>query len=69
MAGQVFPQVEKERGDVAATGRVARPQPQLRHQPHFRDHRQQRMQARLESPLGVTDGHPFLLAVLVQQPG
>jgi len=40
----------------------------LRHQPHLRDHRQQRMQARLESPLGITDGHPRLMAIFVQQP-
>jgi len=68
MTGQVLPQVEEERRDVAATGRIAGSQPQLRHQAHLRNHRQQRMQTRLESLPGVTDRHAFLMAVLVQEP-
>jgi hypothetical protein len=64
---QVLPQIQKEGDDVAATRRIAGPQPQLRHQPHLGQHRQQRRQTRLESLPGVTDGHARLMAVLIQQ--
>ena len=46
---QVLPQIQKERGRVAAAGGVAGAQPQLGHQPHLGQHRQERMQTRLES--------------------
>jgi hypothetical protein len=68
VARQVRPQIQKERGDVVAATRVAGPQPQLRHQPRLGQHRQQRMQTGFDSLFGVTARHPFLLAVLVQQP-
>ena len=68
VAGQVLPQVQKERGRVAAATGVAGSQPQLRHEPHFGQHRQQRMQAGLDALLGVAAFDAFLLAVLVQEP-
>jgi hypothetical protein len=36
----------------------------LRHQAHFGDHGQERMQTGLESLAGVTHGDPFLMPVL-----
>jgi hypothetical protein len=65
---QVLPQIQKERGDVRTTRGVAGAQPQLRDQTHLGQHRQQRVQTRLESRPRVTDGHALLMAVLVQEP-
>jgi hypothetical protein len=39
----------------------------LRHHAHLGQHRQERMQTRLESLLGIAHGHALLMAVLVQQ--
>jgi hypothetical protein len=69
MGRQALPQIQKKGHGIAAAKRVARTQPELRHQPHFGQHRQQRMQARLESQPSVTGRDAFLMAVLVQESG
>jgi len=68
VTGQVLPQVQKEPHRIAPAGGVARAQPELYHQAHFGQHRQQRIQTRLEPPRRVPDRHAFLMPVFVEQP-
>lgn len=69
MAGQVLPEVEEEGRHVVRAGRIARPQPELRDQPHLGPHRHERMQTWLETLPRVTHGDAMLMAVLMQEPG
>src|SRR5437763_12812178 len=69
MAGQILPQIQKEALDVVGAGAVAGAQPKAGHHPHFAQHSQEWMQARLGPDPRVAYFHPFLMSVLVQQSG
>ncbi len=69
VAREVVEQVEGEGEEVAHAAGVAGAQPELRDELCLLEHREQRVQARLQAHAGVAHAHAFLAAVLVQERG